>query len=115
MFIDDIDRLDKHEIIEVVRLIRNTANFHNTFFLVAYDRDYVINALGHLNEHNHHQFLEKIFQMELNLPAYDKSILTKELYNRLLNHIPEKHQKELKDAILGSNAPISPEHGYLTK
>ncbi|GEO04459.1 hypothetical protein AAE02nite_21230 [Adhaeribacter aerolatus] len=32
IFVDDLDRLDKSEIIEVMRLIRNTANFYNTIF-----------------------------------------------------------------------------------
>lgn len=49
IYIDDLDRLDKDEIIEVIRLVRNTANFYNTFFIVAYDRNYVINAL---KQHN---------------------------------------------------------------
>lgn len=39
--IDDIDRLDHSEVDEVLRLVRNTANFSNTFFLVAYDRNYL--------------------------------------------------------------------------
>jgi len=35
VFVGDIDRLDKEEITEVMRLIRNTANFYNTVFIVA--------------------------------------------------------------------------------
>ena len=62
IFIDDLDRLDKEEIVEVIRLIRNTANFHNTFFVVAYDRNYIVQALQSHNSYNHEQFLEKIFQ-----------------------------------------------------
>lgn len=46
IYIDDLDRLDSHEIVEVLRLIRNTANFYNTIFVVAYDRNYIVNALN---------------------------------------------------------------------
>ena len=41
IFIDDLDRLQKDEIVQVVRLIRNAANFSNTVFVVAYDRAYI--------------------------------------------------------------------------
>jgi len=44
IFIDDLDRLQKGEIIQVIKLIRNTANFNNTIFVVAYDRNYICGA-----------------------------------------------------------------------
>lgn len=68
IFVDDLDRLDKREVIEVIRLIRNTANFSNLIFIVAYDRDYVVNAIKGINDHNVDSYLEKIFQLEIDLP-----------------------------------------------
>ena len=44
--IDDLDRLYPSEISEVLKLIRNTANFSNVIYLVGYDREYVLSALG---------------------------------------------------------------------
>jgi len=58
IYIDDLDRLEQSEIMEVIRLIRNTANFYNTFFIVAYDKEYVNNALKDAKIHNHEKFLE---------------------------------------------------------
>lgn len=75
VFIDDLDRLNNNEILEVIRLIRNTANFGNTIFVVAYDRDYIINALEEQNNHLHEFFLEKIFQLEIPLPIFEASKL----------------------------------------
>lgn len=89
IYIDDLDRLDKKEIIEVIRLIRNTANFYNTFFIVGYDRSYVLKALQDFNSHNHERFLEKIFQVEITLPLYDKSILRAELKEKLTTIYPD--------------------------
>ena len=43
--IDDLDRLDKDEIITVLKLIRNSANFPNMVFVSAYDREYLVETL----------------------------------------------------------------------
>ncbi|WP_177199902.1 KAP family P-loop NTPase fold protein [Flexibacter flexilis] len=83
IFIDDLDRLDKAEIVEVLRLIRNTANFQNTFFVVAYDRDYIVNALEKSDFHGAAQYLEKIFQLEINLPAYERDVLVNVFFEKL--------------------------------
>jgi hypothetical protein len=88
IYIDDLDRLDKSEIIEVIRLIRNTANFYNTVFIVAYDRNYVVNALEHHNSYNQESFLDKIFQIEINLPQFNKDVLKHELVKKIKNKIP---------------------------
>ena len=72
VFIDDLDRLNKEEIVEVIRLIRNTANFGNVIFIVAYDRSYVLNAIKDYNGHQHGFFLEKIFQLEVPLPVFEE-------------------------------------------
>lgn len=81
--IDDLDRLDKKEIYEVIRLIRNTANFSNTFFIVAYDRNYILNAIEEINPYQTHYFLEKIFQIEFSLPVISDTILQKEIWIRI--------------------------------
>jgi|GEM_PF-2327449 len=94
IYIDDLDRLEQSEIMEVIRLIRNTANFYNTFFIVAYDKAYVNNALEKTGIYNHEKFLEKIFQLGVNLPYYDKGKLRKEL--------AEKLKEGLSDEIVNS-------------
>jgi len=99
IYIDDLDRLEQSEIMEVIRLIRNTANFYNTFFIVAYDKAYVNNALEKTGIYNHEKFLEKIFQLGVNLPYYDKSKLRVELAIELKKalEINESIEKEIKD------------------
>ena len=95
VFIDDLDRLDKEEIVEVIRLIRNTANFYNTFFIVAYDRTYVLKALSNHNPYNHEQFLEKIFQIEITLPNFNKNILRNLLLEKLKIVFHKKYYESL--------------------
>lgn len=81
--IDDIDRLDNEEIVEVLRLIRNTGSFSNSFYLCAFDREYILGALAKINEHKSVNYLEKIFQAEVNLPRFDRNVLRKQLLSKL--------------------------------
>jgi len=94
--IDDLDRLDKDEIIEIIRLIRNTANFYNTYFIVAYDQEYITNALRNHNSYGGRRFLEKIFQLEINLPQQSSLIYHKEFINYLKNKLAPDQQKEIE-------------------
>ncbi|MBC5773139.1 hypothetical protein H8S95_03610 [Pontibacter sp. KCTC 32443] len=99
IFVDDLDRLDKYEILEVMRLIRNTANFYNTIFIVAYDRDYVLKAVQDYNSHNYQSYLEKIFQLEINLPAIDTSIFKDNLLKNLKAIFPKNLHQSITTAL----------------
>ena len=83
VFIDDIDRLDKDEIKEVLRLIRNTANFPYIQFIVAYDKDYIISTLKDSGIESPTNYLEKFFNLEITLPKYENRIVCSELEERL--------------------------------
>jgi hypothetical protein len=83
VFIDDLDRLDCSEVMEVLRLIRNSANFPFTQFVVAYDKDYVIRSIEKNNISHPSEYLEKIFNLEITLPKFEERILCDELLNRI--------------------------------
>ena len=75
ILIDDIDRLERGEVFEVLRLIRNTADLKNTLFIVAYDKDYVVKVLEEKNISEASEYLEKIFPIELSLPKAESEDL----------------------------------------
>ena len=102
IYIDDLDRLDKQEIIEVIRLVRNTANFYNTFFVVAYDRNYIVNALEDHNKYRNEHFLEKIFQIEITLPYFKKHILRYKLAEKINSKISQDYHNLIEKNVLGS-------------
>ncbi|MCW9706885.1 KAP family P-loop NTPase fold protein [Fodinibius salsisoli] len=95
IFIDDLDRLDNSEIIEVVKLIRNSANFYRTVFIVSYDRNYLLNAVKKINESSYESFLEKIFQLEVTLPRFEEDIILSELENSLKDILTQEDHEEL--------------------
>lgn len=97
--IDDLDRLDKDEIISVLKLIRNSANFPNMVFVSAYDKEYLIETLKD-DVCNSNKYLEKIFQYQFKLPEIDKSILRTMLYNKFKPFIETRDEEQLKN-ILG--------------
>ncbi|NHA03308.1 hypothetical protein G7092_05865 [Mucilaginibacter sp. HC2] len=104
IYIDDLDRLDKDEIAEVIRLVRNTANFNNTFFIVAYDRNYVLSAIKALNAHNHTHFLEKIFQIEVNLPYFDSAKIQRKLADTLKSYYAADYHNAIENEIMGTGS-----------
>ena len=103
--IDDIDRLKSDEILEVLRIIRNTANFPNTVFLVAFDKKFIVESLMKENPCFTNNYIDKYFQLELHLPQ-NKS---KDLRLYFLNLLHKRFKKvnsnkkrifyQIKDAI----------------
>tara|TARA_R110002049_G_scaffold194568_1_gene363473 strand:- start:8020 stop:11019 length:3000 start_codon:yes stop_codon:yes gene_type:complete len=75
VFVDDLDRLNSSEILQVLKLIRNTADFKNTIFIVAMDKAYVISRLKSKEEILDTKFIDKFFQLEAYLPEISSSIL----------------------------------------
>ncbi|QQD13148.1 P-loop NTPase fold protein [Sphingobacterium sp. UDSM-2020] len=106
--IDDLDRLHNEEVLEVLRLIRNTANFGNVTYIVAYDRQYVESAIQTINLNTSVNYLDKIFQLEIALPKTENHLVTDALVENLKSIIKEDDLKYLKDNFI----PLNFESGY---
>lgn len=65
IFIDDVDRLDGEELVELFSLIRNSSlSFPHMSYILAYDKEYVASQLqSKFNEHTY-RYMEKILQEE---------------------------------------------------
>ena len=66
ILIDDLDRMDADEILTVIGLLRNTANFPYLKYVVGCDRDYLLEKLKEKNIEQ--DYLQKIFMAEFYLP-----------------------------------------------
>ncbi|MCK4376604.1 MAG: hypothetical protein KAV97_00075 [Actinomycetia bacterium] len=71
IFVDDIDRLQPKEILLVFKLVRLSANFKNTIFLLAFDPVLVQNYFK-IDLKIDSEFLEKIVQKPIPLPAIEQ-------------------------------------------
>ena len=81
--IDDIDRLDARETRLVFKLVRMTANFANTVFLLAYDRGKVGELISEKGIIKGEEFLKKIVQLSFPLPRPDQRSLFRILFKEL--------------------------------
>lgn len=106
IYIDDVDRLDKNEALEVLRLIRNTADFKNTFFIVAFDKKYLIDCLRNADIGNCETYLDKIFQLEYYLPiTINEKVCENLFFEEILQYL-DANQKLVLENI--KNPKFSP-------
>jgi hypothetical protein len=80
--IDDLDRLNREEILEVLKIVRSSANFPYLAFLLLYDRSYINKIIE--NE----KYLEKIVNCEFKLPGYSTEKMSLELVNNFTENFP---------------------------
>lgn len=82
VLMDDIDRLDKEEIQAVFKLVKLSADFSNTAYILAFDEQMVSAALAEKygGFEAGRSFLEKIVQVPLRLPPADSEALRKIIY-----------------------------------
>jgi hypothetical protein len=88
IFIDDLDRLKAEEIYAVLRLIRDTFELPNLCYIVAFDKDYVIEELKK-EISSSERYLEKIFHSVHNLPNLYRQSFFQEFANWLYGILPE--------------------------
>lgn len=69
VFIDDIDRLMPDQITEVFQTISLVTNFSNIIYIVAFDRNIVVKALDKAFNGNGLDYLEKIIQVDYEIPT----------------------------------------------
>lgn len=88
-FIDDLDRVEQSEVLEVIRLCKILADFPNTIYFIAYDRAYINGALKHFttDEEKQAEYFDKIVQLEFKVPVLVESKLKEILFKCLDDQI----------------------------
>lgn len=82
--IDDLDRLTNDEICEVLKLIREIADFPNVLYYVLFERNQVVNAIEkELGINSGEEYLRKFFQIEWMVPVFEKEKIKKYLFSLL--------------------------------
>jgi len=81
--VDDIDRLAADEIRQLFQVIKAVADFPNVIYLLAFDREAVAKALDSTASTRGADYLEKIVQVQFDLPSADRSQLQALLFERL--------------------------------
>lgn len=81
--LDDIDRLTQEEIRQVFQLIKLNADFPNTIYLLAFQREVVEKALASAQDVPGRLYLEKIVQVPFDVPPIESTRLAKVLFTEL--------------------------------
>lgn len=84
IMIDDLDRLDKDEIFQLLKIVKVIADFKGVTYLIAIDEDAVVKAINNRfsssgKKEAGRSFLEKIIQVPLHLPVIPRTTLNEEL------------------------------------
>lgn len=101
VIIDDIDRLNDEETLELFRLIRINADFPNTIYLLSFDKDIVEKKLQHKFQDNN--YLEKIVQLPFNIPQVKENRIHDYLHAEITNIFKEYQSYENLNELLGEN------------
>lgn len=100
VIIDDIDRLDKVEIHSIFKLVKLTADFYNTTYILSFDENMVAAAIGDQfgegDKNAGENFLEKIIQVPLQIPIALPQALQKLCYD-IINDFFNSSKFELDD------------------
>lgn len=96
IIIDDLDRLDPEEILQIFKLIRCVANFENLYFILCLDRNIVENGINEYFKQNNQtgktkaNYCDKIINLYFEVPT-----ITSEDLNTLLDKLIDQ-DNELK-------------------
>ena len=85
--IDDMDRLNPDEILQVFQLVKANADFPRLVFLLLFERGVVTNALNKISDNKGSEFLEKIVQVGYHIPHASRRAVQQALFTGLDSHL----------------------------
>lgn len=92
IIIDNIARLYDSEIKQIFQIVKSMADYANTVYLLAIDKEQVTRAINRLDGAYGETYLEKIIQLPFEVPPIQAQDLEKILVNRLtevMKQVPE--------------------------
>lgn len=101
VILDDLDRLEPEQAVEVVRLVRSVADFPRVAYLMCYDRQVLAQALKTgLKVADGDLFLQKIVQLTFNIPLPEPFDLRTQFLNEARAIYAEVAEADTEGAML---------------
>lgn len=101
--VDDVDRLEPSEVIEVLRLVRSVADFPNITYLLCYDGEILAESIKRgANVPDGAAFLEKIVQLTVMVPKPEAFQLRQwfaDELGKIVGSIPDEQSSRLRSVI----------------
>lgn len=96
--IDDVDRLSSDEIRLVFKLVTLSASFPRITYLLSFDREVVSKALADVQGIDGRRYLEKVVQLDVEMPPLEPDFVSEQLNSRLTPLFVRDHfYKEERD------------------
>lgn len=106
--IDDVDRLCYDELITLLKLIRNTADFPNIYYIIAADHSAICNTLETNGIKSPDEYLKKFFNFELLFPANEDKMAF--LLRNSLSRVLRNHKVPISSTNQAINELLAIEH-----
>ncbi len=91
VILDDLDRLESEEALEVLRLVKSVGDLPFVSYVVGYDRDVLAKAIeGITPAEDGYAFMEKVFQFSFAVPNPEAGALSSWLQRTLSQEFPNK-------------------------
>ena len=87
VLIDDVDRLQGEELLKMLQMIRNMADFPNLYYIIAGDKAAMTSRLKEETISEPEEYLKKFFNMEVRFPAVDTEL--DDIFQERLKNIME--------------------------
>ena len=95
VFIDDLDRLEPNEAVEIVRLVRAVVDFPNIVYVLCYSRKILVPSLGQaLSLSDGEKYLDKIVQVTFSVPKPEDFDLRRMFKQKIEELFPEHIQSQ---------------------
>ena len=104
VLIDDLDRIEPSEALEVLRLVKAVADFPATTYLLAYDKTELSHAISqNISGQNGDVYLEKIVQFSFKVPPLEPFQLRTWLRREIETHFPQQttRHRDRSDTVVG--------------
>lgn len=100
VFIDDLDRLEPKEAVEIVRLVRAVVDFPNIIYVLCYSRKVLVPSLNQaLSLSDGEKYLDKIVQVTFSVPKPEDFDLRRMFKQKIEELFPEQLRSQ------GASAP----------
>ncbi len=84
LVIDDVDRLSSDEVRLIFKLVTLSASFPRITYLLSFDKDVVATALAGVQEIDGRRYLEKVVQLDVEMPPLGPDFVLARLNERLV-------------------------------
>lgn len=101
VILDDMDRLERNEIVMLIKLVRTVADFPNVIYLLAYDEDIMSKALT-TDLYAGGDYLHKLVNMSIDLPAIGDGFVPQQVmghYKDVVGDLDERATRAILDSV----------------